>query len=199
MKLKNTILSLLALVALSLQAFGQGSVDAVFNVGATGTTSATAIVPAALGTGQITDLATRLDAGLTTGTIEIRNATTRKAVTSATSASGTQLWFTNTGTAVGVSSYVIYFNAAAGSYTLVKALAATTTSITATAAITPATATTDFVYPLAAVVSRPVSTATSTSTPASIWIPSGMPAALTLDGNTTACRIAVSGVRSEYK
>jgi len=170
--------------------------ESVFNKGATGTTSATVIVPNGNGEAVINDLAYQIDAGLATATIAIRPGKTKFAVTSATSASGSVLWFTNSGTQVGVASYVIYFNAANATYTLLRASAATTTSITVQETITPATTTSDLVYSTEGTINRhALPSQTFTSGNVNIWLPKNVPSALTLDGNTTSCRISISGRR----
>ncbi len=187
----------LAVLTLGVNAYANEAIDAVINASATGTTSATAFIPAADGVANITDLGFRLDANVTTGTLGIRQGQKRFSVTSATSASGTQLWFDNSGGDVSALEYVILRQGT--TYTLVRAKAATTTSITLDATLSPATTTSDYVWSTFPTVERPVATTTSATAALSLWLPANVPTALTVDGNTTSCRISASGVRSIYK
>lgn len=181
--------------------FAQGYADGTFVEGNTGTTSATAIIESGSGFAHVTDLVWDVDSGNTSATVDIRPAKTKYTVTSATSASGTTLWFTNTGGSVTNQSYVIYHDVSAGNYYLYKATgSASTTSITVQDTITPATAVGDYVYSVAGTYRRNAQDITSSSTipVANIWLPADYPSAFTIDGNTTACKITVSGVRSRY-
>lgn len=197
-------LSLILLTVLaSVQVYGQAT-EATFLAGATGTTSATVFVPTASSAAEIRDLSYRLDAGVTTGTVDIRVAKARYSITSATAASGTTLWFANTGSAIVTQGdYVIFEDASSptANYYLYRAKTVTSTSITVQETITPATALLDNVYPLNATVRRPAPPVNSTTSAnrVSIWLPAGLPSALTLDGNTTSCQLEVSGVRGNSK
>lgn len=192
-------------VGLTLSASLRAENDVVTteNQGATGTTSATVIVQPASGTFNLTDLQWRVDSANTSATVDIRTGKARVAVTSATAASGTALWFSNSSpTLVAAQDYVIYFNAAAGTYTLLKCTASTSTSITVQETISPATATADNIYTLNARIRRPASSSAASVTVAgasNLWFPANLPTALTVDGNTTSCQISISGVRSFYK
>ena len=170
----------------------------IVNESETGTYSATVYInPGNCNVVQLTDVAWDTDTGNVSGTLNIRTGLNRYAVTSPTSASGTVLWFTNSNTAVAVSAYVLYHDTSADILYLYRVAAATTTSITVYETITPATAVTDYVWSLNTAVSRPVfdRAISGTDHVGDIWLPGREPSALTLDGNTTSCKLSVSGVR----
>lgn len=201
--MKNTIKLLGLFVALicSSVAQAQNYVTDTIALGATGTTSATVVIPKGNGFLNITDLIWDLDNTVTSGTIDIRAGEAEFGIASATSGSGTVLWFANTGTAVAAGEYVVFFDESAGSYTMTRANVATTTSITVADTISVATTTSDKVFSLKSAVRRNAPDITTSSTVAgqSIWLPRDLPSAITVDGNTTACKIGVSGVRTLYK
>lgn len=199
--MKKMIKALSTCILLSMAAigYGQSPVDAIIDEGATGTASATVFINEGTSNVNITDLSWRLDAGVSTGTVDFRIGDNRYNVSSATSASSTQLWFANTGTTVAVDSFVIIYDVSAGDYFLRKAVAATTTSITLNVSLSPAITTSDLVWNTRGTISKAVANTVSTSTAYNIWLPANVPTAITLDGNTTACRISVSGVRSNYR
>ncbi len=195
------IISLLGLMAFfAFGVYADNEVNSVFNSGATGTTSATAIVPPGKGTAVITDMITRYDAGNVTATTHIRTAKAVKPVTSATSASGSVVYFDNSASLVAASGYLLVKDGS-GSYQLLRASAVATTSVTVYQTITAAMTVNDFVYPLNTSVQRPALNAISATAQAEkyLYLPESLPAAITLDGNTTSCAISISGVRSAYK
>ena len=179
----------------------QNYVTETYAVGATGTTSATVVIPKANGFLEITDLIWDVDNTITSATVDIRAGDIEYAVASATSGSGTVLWFTNTGTAVAVGEYVLFYDESLGTYTMVRVNAATTTSVTCQETISVATTVLDKVFSLKTAVRRNAPDITTSSTVAgqSIWLPSGLPSAITIDGNTTACKIEASGIRTLYR
>lgn len=190
----KTILGIIGLLA----AFAVGSVNAqdsqgTFVVGTNGTTSATAIVPPAAGVAVVTDLVGVPDAGNTSATVNIRTGKVRKAVTSATTA-GTTVWFSNTGTNLTSQGYAIVHETAANTLMLVKVASATATQVQVYETL-PNLDTSDYIYPLNVAVPRGALTSWTASGPVNIWLPANLPSALTLDGNTTSCRISVSGYR----
>lgn len=190
----KTILGIIGLLA----AFAVGSVNAqdsqgTFVVGTNGTTSATAIVPPAAGLAIVTDLVAVPDAGNTSSTVKIRTGKARKAVTSATTA-GTTVWFSNTGTNLTSQGYAIVHETAANTLMLVKVASATATQVQVYETL-PNLDTSDYIYPLNVAVPRGALTSWTASGPVNIWLPANLPSALTLDGNTTSCRISVSGYR----
>ncbi len=200
-KIKVMALSLLV-IAQGISSANAEDVRGVVNKSATGTTSATLIVEGTADPVELTDQSWRMDASVTTGLIAFRSGDVRYPVTSATSASSTQLWFANTGTAVAVGDYVIIHDVSDDSYILNRAAAATTTSITVQSTISPAITTSDNVWSVNDNTGseKPIpATASATSSFGSIWLPAGRPTAVTIDGNTTSCRISVSGVRSPSK
>lgn len=196
--MKNKILALvMASVLLSGSALQAAElhVKSTFGASADGTTSSTVFAPKASGVGQITDLAYRLDSGLTTGTVDIRRAESEQSISSATSTTGSVLWFDNDPTLVSLAEYVIFYDDSAGSYFLYRCTATAATSITVQETA-PVTTTSDKIYPCMATVRRHAPAVVSnTMGNNNIWLPSDLPSALTLDGNTTSCRISVSGVR----
>lgn len=190
---------LLMIFTMCLTALGQGSIQSVFNASATGTTSATVFVGEGVSSANITDLSWRLDSNVTTGTIGFRIGEKRFPVTSATAAAGSVVYISNTNTGIAVSEYVIFESNSGGNYVLRRVTAAATTSITVDTAITPAITTSDNVYSTLTTVEKPVPNTTSATAAHNIWLPANMPTAVTIDGNTTSCRISISGVRSQYK
>lgn len=193
----------LALLTLSgVSGFADGAVDSTFNTSASGTTSATVFVPEGRGYANVTDLAWKLDSGVTTGTVAIRSAIERKKVTSATASSAQVIYISNPGNSLTLSNYVIFLDASTGTHYLRRIAASSTTSVTLDSSISGIASTTDDVlYLCAATVTKPVINLTSATVAPGInlWLPNNLPTALTLDGNTTACQIEASGVRSQYK
>lgn len=189
----KTILGIIGLLA----AFAVGSVNAqeqgTFVVGTNGTTSATAIVPPAAGAAVVTDLVAATDAGNVSATVQIRTGKVRKAVSSATTA-GNTVWFTNTGTNLAVQGYAIVHETSANSLLLVKVASATATQVQVYETL-PNLDTSDYIYPLNVTVPRGANMSGTVSGPVNIWLPANLPSALTLDGNTTSCRISASGYR----
>jgi hypothetical protein len=193
--MKKILLLATALIASAYSAQSAEFITSTFSDTADGTRSATAFVPKAGGLAHITDLAYRLDAGLTTGTVDIRRGEREIAISSATSGTGSVLWFDNDPTATSVGEYVIFWDDSAAAYFLYKCSATATTSITVLETA-PITTTSDKVYPCSATVRRHAPAVVSNSLGScDIWLPSDMPTALTLDGNTTSCRISVNGNR----
>jgi hypothetical protein len=193
--MNKKLIALLMALSLSVSVHAQQYVVSTFSDSEDGTKSATAFVPKATGIAHITDLAYRLDAGLTTGTVDIHRAEREISVNSATSGTGSILWFDNDPTAVSAQEYVIFWDDSASTYFLYKATVSTATSITIQETA-PITTTSDKVYPCMAVTRRHATNTVSGSLGScDIWLPSDMPAALTLDGNTTSCRISVTGNR----
>lgn len=193
-------LTLIAMLALGVTA-SYAQVESTFVEGATGTTSATVVVKPGTSAAEIRDVGFRVDAGNNSATIDIRTGKSRKNVNSATSGSGTVLWFDNDPTVATTDDFVLFEDASLGTYSLLRVQASATTSITVRETISVATTTSDGVYPLNARVRRPapVSPSSTVSYVTSIWLPAGVPSALTLDGNTTSCQIAISGVRTNTK
>jgi hypothetical protein len=192
---KKILASLLGL-ALSFSAQAEQFVNGTFSDTADGTKSATAFVPKGSGFANITDLSYKLDAGLTSGTVDIRRAEAECAITSATSGSGTVLWFDNDPAQTAVGEYVIFLDVSLNTYTLHRVSVAGTTSITVLDTVSVATTTSDKVYSCLPTIRRHApSVVSSVQGTANIWLPSDLPSALTIDGNTTSCRISVNGVR----
>ena len=196
--MKNKLLAIMALMlsfaAVSVQAQEQYAAS-TFGSSADGTASATAFVPKATGLARVTDLSYNLDTGTSTGTVDIRRGESEKAIASATSGTGTVLWFDNDPTAVSAQEYVIFYDDSAATYFLYKCTASAATSITIQETA-PITTTSDKLYSCLATVRRHAQNPkSSTVGPVNIWLPSDLPSALTIDGNTTSCRISVNGVR----
>ncbi len=192
------------LMLLSVSGYAQDTVQNVFGLSSTGTTSATVIIPEGAGFANVTDLAYRLDSAVTTGTVGIRMGQVKYPITSSTASAASVLWITNTGTAVAALEYVIVYDASAGTYYLRRVSAATTTSITIDSSISITTETADYVWSTFDTVEKPVSNTTSAtigngSMLGVLWLPANAPSALTIDGNTTACRISVNGVRTRNR
>ena len=199
--MKNLLLSA-AFAFASLQAFGQATESTILS-GATGTTSATVFVPTATSAAEIRDITHRLDTGVISGTVDIRTGKSRSSVTSATAASTSVVYFDNDPTLTSIGDYVIVEDnsSTTAPYILLRAKASTSTSITVQETIGVALTTSDAVYPLAPAVRRVAQPNNSPTANArvSIWLPAGLPSALTLDGNTTACTLEISGVRGNSK
>ncbi len=203
----NKLLStLLALVISTHLAFADGEVDGVFSKASSGTTSATVFVGPHSDFTQITDLSWRLDATVTTGLIFIRSGDVEYAVSSATSGSGTVVWFANASTAVAAGEYIIIWDASTGDYLLrCVGVSPSATSVTVTESISIALATADKVWSIEGNYGRPVvnaatsTTGNSSSLIGGIWLPRNKPTAITVDGNTTACRIYVNGMRTMHR
>lgn len=173
----------------------EGPVIGVFNQGASGTTSATVFVKPGNAFSEITDLAWRLDAGVTTGLIIIRTGEAKYDVNSATSGSGTAVWFANTGSDVASADYIIIYDESTGDYLLRHVTAVATTSVTVSESISVGLTTSDKVWLVSSSVQRAVPNTISSASALSIWLPKDAPTAITVDGNTTSCRISVSGVK----
>ena len=194
------LLSAFFVIALAVAGQADQSIEQAFILGSTGTTSATVVVKPGSAAANITDLVTRIDAGNVSATVDIRSGKARVPITSATAASLSQVWFSNTSpTLVAAQDYVLYFNAAAGTYSLLKCTASATTSITVQETISTTTTVNDFIFTLEARVRRPAFQPSSTVGPVNIWLPAGVASAIPLDGNTTSCQIEASGVRSQSK
>jgi hypothetical protein len=185
-------LLLIGCIAMPLSLFA-GDVVGTFQGSNSGTTSATVFVPPERAFAQVTDLSWKLDAGTSTGLVVFRPGDVRYASTSATSGSGTTVWFANTGTAVTAGEYIIIFDESAGSYLLRQVNGATTTSVTVTESISVGLTTSDQVWSVTGSFARPVSQSTSGTSAMSVWLPENKPVAITVDGNTTACRISTFG------
>lgn len=200
-KITKIMAGLLLAASVYGTAFGQSFVNGTVNKSATGTTSATVVVEPSNAPVEITDLRARFDSGVSTGLVVFRSGDAQYQITSSTSASQSVVSFANTGTAVGVGEYIIVFDASAGDYLLRHVTAATTTSVTVNTAITPAlTVLDDIVWSVDSSVERPTSNLVSgTDAFGRVWLPAGRPTAVTVDGNTTACRISLSGVRGTSK
>jgi hypothetical protein len=193
--MKKILLLVMALVAGAYSLQAEEFITSTFSDTADGTKSATAFVPKGGGFAHITDLAYRLDSGLTTGTVDVRRGEREIAISSATSGTGSVLWFDNDPTATAVGEYVIFWDDSAAAYFLYKCTATAATSITIIETA-PITTTSDKVYPCSATIRRHATAVVSNSLGScDIWLPSDMPTALTLDGNTTSCRISVNGNR----
>jgi hypothetical protein len=208
MKIKNLLNLLAALLLLGVNSYGQSVVSDVFNSSASGTTSATVILPESNDFGNVTDLAWKLDAGLTTGFVAIQAGQNRHPVTSATASAASVLWFNNVGNDssgfdVSAYEYLIFFDKSTSTYYLRRTNAAATTSVTLQASISVTTVVTDdAVWSTYAAVEKPIIGSTSATVGSglgNIWIPAKAPTAFTIDGNTTACRISVSGVRARAR
>lgn len=209
--MKKLFIKLGLMVALTLPvlSYGAGEITAVYNASNSGTTSATVFIPPGSEYGNITDLATRFDAGVTTGQVIFRPGDVQYSSTSATSATGTVVWFANTSTKVAVGEYIIVYSVTAaeptggGTYYVRQVVAATTTSVTVSESIASALTTSDIVWGVPVSISRPSGALPTSQTTAfgsgNIWLPKNKPVAITVDGNTTACRISVSAVRSNYR
>lgn len=195
---------ILGLALLPLMAMADSEVDGTFNAGATGTTSATVFLSPSTTFQNITDLGWKLDAGVTTGNVQFRIGDTRYAVNSATSGSGTVVWFANTGTPVVSQEYIIIFDDNVGTYLLRQVQVASATSVTVSESISVGLALQDLVWSVGnggSGFARPVPNSVSQTVmgPGSIWLPKQVPVAITLDGNVTACRISVSGIRTNFR
>jgi hypothetical protein len=198
--MKKTILSFICIVGIASSLMAQSAIVGTFNGSSSGTTSCTAFVDqTADGFAQITDLNWKIDAGCTTGFIAFRSADTRYSSTSATSASGSVAWFDNAGGDIAAQDYIIIYDSSARAHYLRKVTVAATTSVTVSEAITPALTTGDYIYSVNTAVERPIQVQSTTAAACSIWLPRGKPVAITLDGNTTACRLSFSGVKSPSK
>lgn len=170
-------------------------IQGIVNTSTSGTTSAMAYITAGNSTAvKLTDIAWKVDAGNVSSTLNIRQGIKRFASTSATTSSAV-VWFANADSQIAAGSYLLFEDTSAGSLTLTRASAASTTS--ATCYDTFSATTSDNVWALSTVVTRPaVDTATSgTKLPGDVWLPGSAPTALILDGNTTACKLSVSGAR----
>lgn len=195
--MKNKILGMVGALLLAVTPIrATDEIQSTFSSTADGTKSATAFVPAANGFANVTDISYDLDTAVATGTIDIRQAEVEKAISSATSASGTVFWFDNDPTIVSAGEYIIFYDASANQYYLNRCNASSATSITVYETITPATTTSDKIYSCLPTVRRHAVNVTSESLGlVDIWLPADLPSALTIDGNTTSCRISINGKR----
>jgi hypothetical protein len=192
----NKILTLLMGLVLAANLQANDIVRSTFSESADGTRSATAFVPKGAGFANVTDISYRLDSGATTATIDIQRAEKEHAVTSATTSTAV-LWFDNDPAAISLSEYVIIYDESSNSYSLTRCSATASTS--ATVYSTQSLTTSDKVYSCLATVRRHApEMVTETVGSVNIWLPSDLPSALTLDGNTTSCRISVDGRRISY-
>lgn len=196
----NKLMLTLALALFAgVSVHGEGFVMGPVNKSASGTTSATVFVEGGNAPVEVTQIATRFDAGVATGLVVVQSGDAQYQSTSATSATGSVVWFTNTGTAVAVGESIIIYDESLGDYYLRKVSAATTTSVTVYSTIAPALTLLDTIWSVDSNVEIPAGVTSQTGGLGRIWLPSGRPTALTVDGNTTACRIAVSGIRGSTK
>lgn len=192
--MKYKFLTLVAFLFIGAQA-SQALTEQSFNSSSTGTTSATAFVPTGNAIGEIRDLSYRLDSGVTTGFIGQYVGQRKYAVTSSTASAASVIYITNADSGVGAGEFVIYLDADVGTYYLRRVSSATTTSVTLASSIAITTATADSLWSCAPTVERAVSAVSQTGGQVSIWIPANVPAAMVIDGNTTSCRISLSGAR----
>lgn len=195
---------ILGLALLPLMAMADSEVDGTFDAGASGTASATVFLSPSTTFQNITDLGWKLDAGVTTGNVQFRIGDIRYAVNSATSGSGTVVWFANTGTPVTSQEYIIIYDESVGTYLLRQVQVATSTSVTVSESISVGLTVLDLVWSVGnggAGFARPIPNSVSQTVmgPGSIWLPKQVPIAITLDGNVTACKISVSGIRTNYR
>lgn len=202
----------LLLVGLLAASSAFADIEQVFSDSRTGTTSATAFVPHGGGApANITAVSWRLDSGVTTGFVAFRPGRGRFAVTSGV-ASGATIFVSNTGTIISALDSVIFFDESdsdGNPYTLHTVTAAATTSITVNPTVGVTSTTSDVVWhvPLAEVAEFPVSSTGLTTTSSTafqfgktdFWFNGQAPVAVTIDGNTTSCRIGISGVRTHSR
>lgn len=202
MKMKN-LLNLLAVLALliGVNSYGQSTVSGVFNKSATGTTSATVVIPEGNDFATITDLAYKLDAGVTTGFVQMNIGQNRRPITSATASAASVLYFDNTDSDVAAADFLIFSDKSTGSYYLRRVNSATTTSATVGESIAVTTVVSDdVVWSTYAVVEKSVPNVVSgTASSLNVWLPASVPSAITINGNTTACRISLSGARTRSR
>ncbi len=198
--MKKLTLILLALFGfLPAMVKADDEVMGTFANASSGTTSATVFIKPSKTFQNITDLAWKLDSGVTSGFIAFRYGEVKYAMSSATVGSGTVVWFANANTNVAVDDTVIIYDESTGDYLLRTVRAATTTSVTVTESISIALTTSDQVWSVNAPNARPVAAINSFASAVSIWLPKDVPIAVTVDGNTTACRISVSGVKTNHR
>lgn len=220
MKMKNNIKLLLMTVLAGCVANNSfaGNIRNTILQGRTGTTSATTVVAAEAGSCKLTDIMTRVDTGVSTASVVFRQGVTQHRVTSSTTANGTALFFNNVNSqgtlAVQKTDYVIFqpigsnvgiVPSAQSPYVLLRCNNATSTSITVQETITTSTTIsttsptqTDVIWSTLGSFSKPVPNGTLSPTSGSlqnVWLPADVPTALTLDGNTTACSLFISGIR----
>lgn len=191
----NNIYKALFLIALTFASSAFAERTQVINGGNTGTTSATVIIPPNDGTAHITDLVWDLDNTVTTGTIDIRPGKDEFSVTSATSGTGSVIWFDNSASSAAAASYLILETSTSTS--LVRCTAVATTSVTVQETVA-AMAVGNKVWTTRGTFRRnaPDQTTSSTLAPVNLYLPAKVPSAITIDGNTTACKIYVGGERS---
>lgn len=193
----NKIYCLLFGLVLASAVCGQDIIGIV-NESASGTTSSTIYIDQGSGgIVQLTDIGTKVDSGNTSATLSIQTGKARYAVTSATAATGTALWFDASNAGVSIGDYILHDDASAGTLTIYRLSAVATTSAT-TMSTLPVLATADNVWTLRAAVTRPAFDSATSGTIATIGtmnLPGREPSVLILQGNTTACRLSVSGIR----
>jgi hypothetical protein len=195
--MKKLLLLSVMVLAFNFASYADTGAISTFQEGSTGTTSATVVIRPSEGSAHVTDIIYKLDSTLTTGTISVYPGKARFLVTSAT-ASGTTLWFDNSSSAVAAGDFVILSDVSTVNNYLYRTTAVTTTSVTINSSITAATTTSDIVYSTRGRFVRHAPTINTSQTfpSVSVWLPSGVPSAIAVDGNTTACSIFVSGVRT---
>lgn len=190
----KTLLSIVLGFSMLLSVNAQ-DIGGIVNKGATGSASATVYIDSGNAAAvKITDLACKLDAANTSATIDIRQGRKSYTSTSATSSS-TVVYFDNSTSAIAQGDYLLFEDVSAGSLTLCRVTAAAAAS--ATTQQTLSAATNDKVWTLAAAVRRPVgdTSISGTARVQDIYLPGKEPSAITLEGNTTACKVSLSGVR----
>jgi hypothetical protein len=146
-------------------------------------------------------LSYKLDGGVTTGRIAVYPGKQQVAVTSATSASQSVIWFDNSNSIVGTGDYLIFNDVSEGTYTLIRVSVKATalTSATVQDTISVAMTTSDLLFTTSGRFIRhaPQMTTSSTVQPLNgIYLPANLPSAVSIDGNTTSCSVFISGTRS---
>ncbi len=186
---------LVAFVLSSIQA-SYGMTESSFNSSSSGTTSATTFVPVGGQIAEVRDLSWRLDNSNTSGFIGQYIGQRKYAITSSTASAATVLFISNDSTGISAGEFVIFLDGSSGTYFLRRVSAATTTSITVAASIAVTTSTVDdYVWSCLPTVEKAVIANSQTGGMVSIWLPASVPAAFVIDGNTTSCRISISGYR----
>lgn len=194
--MKKLLLLTVLMLGIAGRSYGQADILSSFTASSQGTVSTTVVIPAGQGQAMISDLAFKMDAGVTSGTVNVVPGRAGYSITSAT-ASGSVYFFDNTGSHVVAGSYVIFDDVSTGVLTLNRVLSATTTSCTTQETMAAATTTSDFIFSTLGRFNRPIpqSISTTIGSAVNIWLPSGVPSALFLDGNTTACSLFIDGIR----
>lgn len=192
--MKNKLVLLVAFLLVGIQA-SYAMTESSFNSSSSGTTSATAFVPVGEQLGMVSDLSVRLDNSVTSGFVGQYIGVRRYLISSATAASASVLWFDNGQSGVTGSSFIIFLDQSSGSYFLRRVSVATTTSCTLYSSMAIATTTLDSFWLCGTTVEKPVLSTSNTGGLVNIWVPASCPAAFVIDGNTTSCRISISGFR----